>query len=139
MRLYARPHRAIGRLDVLVNSAGISPIYKRAEATSAAQWDAVLSVNLRGAFLCASAAGRLMLAQGRGSIIHVTSIGGRVALPRLVAYCAAKGGIDQLTKVTAVEWAQRGVRVNAIAPAYVETEMTRGLVENPRPARNARP
>lgn len=121
-----------GHLDVLVNCAGISPIYKRAEATTAADWDQIMAVNLRGAFLCASAAGRVMLRQKAGSIINVASIGGRVALPRLVAYCAAKGGIDQMTKVMAVEWADRGVRVNAIAPAFVETDMTRGMVENPR-------
>ncbi len=130
--LVARAVATFGRLDALVNSAGISPVYKRAEKTTAAEWDAILAVNLRGAYLCCLAAGRVMLEQGGGSIVNIASIGARVALPRLVAYCASKGGIDQLTKVLAVEWAPRHVRVNAIAPGYVETEMTRGMRENPR-------
>ncbi len=130
--LLAHAQAAYGRLDALVNSAGISPFYKRAEKTTTAEWDAVLAVNLRGAFLCCAAAGRVMLAQGGGSIVNIASIGARVALPRLVAYCASKGGIDQLTKVLAVEWASRHVRVNAIAPGYVETDMTAGMRENPR-------
>ena len=130
--LVRRALDAYGRLDVLVNSAGISPYYQRAEQMSAAEWDTVLGVNLRGAFLCATAAGRAMIEQGGGSIVSVASIGARVALPRLVAYCASKGGVDQLTKVLAVEWARHNVRVNAIAPGYVETEMTRGLRENPK-------
>jgi NAD(P)-dependent dehydrogenase (short-subunit alcohol dehydrogenase family) len=131
-KLVRRAAEDLGHLDALVNCAGISPHYKRAEAMTAAEWDTVLDVNLRGTFLCAAAAGRVMLAQGAGSIVNFASIGARVALPRLVAYCAAKGGIDQLTKVMAVEWAGRGVRVNAIAPAYVETDMTSGMRENPR-------
>ncbi|MHB1006575.1 MAG: SDR family NAD(P)-dependent oxidoreductase [Chloroflexota bacterium] len=130
--LLQRTLDAYGRLDVLVNAAGISPVYKRAEQTTAAEWDSVLGVNLRGAFLCATAAGRAMIPQGRGCIVNLASVGARVALPRLVAYCASKGGVDQLTKVLAVEWARYNVRVNAIAPGYVETEMTRGLVDNPR-------
>lgn len=130
--LVRRAVETFGRIDVLVNSAGISPVYKRAEQMTSAEWDAVLEVNLRGSFLCATAAGRQMIAQGGGSIVSVTSIGGRVALPRLVAYCASKGGVEQMTKVLAAEWARYNVRVNAIAPAYVETDMTAGLRENPR-------
>ena len=130
--LFDRTLAEYGRLDVLVNAAGISPIYRRAEQTSPADWDAILAVNLRGAFLCATAAGRAMLAQGGGAIVNVGSIGGSVALPRLVAYCASKGGVVQLTKVLAVEWARHNVRVNAVAPGYVETEMTAGMVANPR-------
>jgi NAD(P)-dependent dehydrogenase (short-subunit alcohol dehydrogenase family) len=121
-----------GRIDVLVNSAGVSPVYKRAEQMTSAEWDSVLDVNLRGAFLSTTAVGRQMIAQGGGSIVSLASIGARVALPRLLAYCASKGGVDQLTKVLAAEWARYNVRVNAVAPAYVETDMTAGLRENPR-------
>ncbi|MCL4534698.1 MAG: glucose 1-dehydrogenase [Bacteroidetes bacterium] len=121
-----------GRIDVLVNSAGISPVYKRAEQTAEAEWDQVLAVNLKGMFLCSQVVGRTMLKQKSGRIISISSIGGQVGLPRLVAYCAAKGGIEQVTKVLALEWADRGIQVNAIAPAYVETDLTRGLRENPR-------
>lgn len=130
--LVRRAVEAFGRVDVLVNCAGISPVYKRAEHMTSAEWDTVLSVNLRGAFLCATAVGRQMIAQDGGTIVNVASIGARVALPRLVAYCASKGGVDQLTKVLAVEWARYNIRVNTIAPAYVETDMTRGMMENPR-------
>ena len=83
-------------------------------------------------FLCAQAAGRLMLAQGAGSIVNMSSIGGSAALARILAYCVSKAGIDQMTRVMAVEWAQRGVRVNAIAPTWVETDLARGVLENPR-------
>lgn len=119
-----------GRLDILVNNAGISPSYKRAEHVSEAEWDDVIEVNLKGTFLCCQAAGRIMIQQKSGRIVNVSSIGGRTALPHLIAYCAAKGGVEQLTRVLAVEWAQHNIMVNAIAPAYVETDLTKGLREN---------
>lgn len=128
----ARALERFGRLDVLVNNAGVSPVYKRAEHTTSAEWDQVMAVNLRGVFLCSLAAGRAMIQARGGSIVNLVSVGARVALPRLVAYCSAKGGVDEMTRVLAVEWAPHNVRVNAVAPAYVETDMTRGLQENPR-------
>jgi len=120
-----------GRLDILVNNAAISPTYKPAETMTEAEWDALISVNLKGVFLCCQAAGRVMIPQRSGRIINITSIGGQVALPRLIAYCAAKGAADQITRVLAVEWAPYGILVNAIAPGYVETDLTKGLRENP--------
>jgi NAD(P)-dependent dehydrogenase (short-subunit alcohol dehydrogenase family) len=90
-----------------------------------------MSVNVRAGFQLAQAAGRRMLANGGGSIVNVASIGGLVALPRLAAYCASKGALVQLTRVLAVEWADRNVRVNAVAPGYVRTEFTRSLLEHP--------
>ncbi len=120
-----------GRIDVLVNAAGISPFYTRAEKLTPEMWDSLMAVNLRGTFLCCQAAGKIMLTQkGGGSIINVSSAGGVVALPRLAAYCAAKGGVIMLTKTLAVEWAPRNVRVNAIAPGWVATDMTLGLRDN---------
>jgi gluconate 5-dehydrogenase len=120
-----------GRIDILVNSAGISPYYKPAETMTEAEWDEVIAVNLKGVFLCCQAAGRVMIPQKSGRIINIGSIGGQVALPRLVAYCAAKGAVNQITRVLAVEWAPHHILVNAISPGYVETDLTKGLRENP--------
>lgn len=122
----------LGRIDVLVNAAGISPVWSRAEETTLEDWDAIMQTNARAAFLLSQAAGRGMLTRGSGSIVNVASIGAIVALPRLVAYCAAKAALVAMTKVLAVEWADRGVRVNAVAPAYVDTAMTSGLIANPK-------
>ncbi len=130
-RLIKSTVATFGRLDILVNSAGISPHYKPAETMTEAEWDEVIAVNLKGVFLCCQAAGRVMIPQKSGRIINISSIGGQVALPRLIAYCAAKGGIDQLTRVLAVEWAPHHILVNAISPGYIDTDLTKGLRQNP--------
>jgi len=119
-----------GRIDILVNNAGISPIWKRAEDTGKEAWDQIIATNLTGAFLCAQAVGKVMIKQKSGKIINMTSVGGEVALPRLVAYCASKAGIISLTQVLAAEWAQYNILVNAIGPSYVETDFTAGLRGN---------
>lgn len=121
-----------GQLDILVNNAAISPFWKKAEDVSEAEWDEVIAVNLKGTFLCAQAAGRVMIPQKSGRIINISSVGGRVALQNLAVYCAAKGGVEQLTRVLAAEWARYSILVNAIAPGYVETDLTSGLRENPK-------
>jgi NAD(P)-dependent dehydrogenase (short-subunit alcohol dehydrogenase family) len=121
-----------GRLDILVNNAGISPYYKPAERMTEAEWDDVMRVNLKSVFLCCHAAGRVMIPQNSGRIINLSSIGGMVALPRLIAYCSAKGAINQVTRVLAVEWAPHRILVNAIAPGFIETDLTKGLRENPK-------
>ncbi|WBL37041.1 SDR family oxidoreductase [Tepidiforma flava] len=115
---------ALGPLDVLVNNAGISPYYKRVEAVSVAEFDQVMQVNLRGAYFASVEAAKRMFAAGRGGcIINVSSVAGIVPLERQGVYAAAKAGLHQLTKVMALEWADRGVRVNAIAPGWVETDL----------------
>jgi NAD(P)-dependent dehydrogenase (short-subunit alcohol dehydrogenase family) len=119
-----------GRVDVLVNNAGINPFYRRAEDTPVDEWRKVLDVNLTGVFLGSVRFGRAMLERGSGSIINVTSIAGHVGLLRTTAYCAAKGGVEMMTRQLAMEWADRGVRVNAVAPAYFETDLTAGLRAN---------
>jgi len=119
-----------GRIDILVNNAGISPIWKRAEDTGKEAWDQIIATNLTGAFLCAQAVGKVMIKQKSGKIINMTSVGGEVAMPRLVAYCASKAGIISLTQVLAAEWAQYNILVNAIGPSYVETDFTAGLRGN---------
>jgi 2-deoxy-D-gluconate 3-dehydrogenase len=122
--------RRFGRIDILVNNAGISPIWKRAEDTGKDAWDQIIATNLTGTFLCSQAVGRVMIKQASGKIINVTSIGGKVALPKLIAYCASKAGIISLTQVLAAEWARHNILVNAIGPSYVETEFTAGLRGN---------
>lgn len=121
----------IGKLDVLVNCAGISPTFRRSEKVSDADWSQVLRVNLDGTFFCARAAGRRMLAQGSGSIVNVSSVHGTTGFERIAAYAASKGGVEALTRVLAVEWADRGVRVNALAPGYFETDLSHGLITSP--------
>jgi len=119
-----------GGIDVLVNNAGVNvrkPVVELAEE----EWDLVLDTNLKGYFLMARAVAPHMLARGRGKIVNISSILGAVGLPGLAAYAAAKGGVVQLTRVMALEWAQRGIQVNAIGPAYFETELTAPLRADP--------
>ena len=108
-----------GRMDVLVNSAGIGARGAAADYDPEL-WDRVLAVNLTGSFLCCQAVGRHMLAAGSGSVVNVASIGGLVGYAGSVGYQASKGGVVQLTRTLAVEWAP-SVRVNAIAPCTFET------------------
>jgi NAD(P)-dependent dehydrogenase (short-subunit alcohol dehydrogenase family) len=117
-----------GRLDVLVNSAGILKIAPATEMT-VEEWEAVLRVNLTGTFLMTQAAGRVMLRQGRGNVVNIASVSSTVGNPEYAAYAASKGGVAQLTKVLGVEWCRRGVNVNAIGPAFTDTELTRPWVE----------
>jgi gluconate 5-dehydrogenase len=128
----ARILNAGGAIDVLVNAAGISPIYKLAEFIDATEWDAVIATNLTGMFRTCIAFGRPMLERGSGSIINVLSVGAVVGLPRLAAYTASKAGALGMTRTLAIEWAPRGVRVNALAPAFVRTDMTEGLAKHER-------
>lgn len=121
-----------GRLDILVNNAGISPSYTRSEALAVDDWRQIIDINLTGPFLCCKAAVPLMEKAGSGSVINISSIHGFAAGERMVAYAASKGGVEMLTRTLGVEWAPRNIRVNAVAPGYLETEMTTGLRDNQR-------
>jgi NAD(P)-dependent dehydrogenase (short-subunit alcohol dehydrogenase family) len=111
-----------GGCDVLVNNAGIASIAP-AEDTDAAQWRRVLDVNLTGPFLLCRAFGRRMLVRGTGSIVNIASVAGLMGVADRVAYNASKHGLIGLTRTLAVEWGGRGVRVNAVCPGWVKTEM----------------
>ena len=115
--------KALGRVDILVNNAGID-IIEPAEDVGEDDWETIININLSGYFHCSQFAARQMLQQGSGgSIINNSSIASAVVIRGLTAYSAAKGGVNQLTRVMAVEWATRGIRVNAIAPGYFDNVM----------------
>ena len=111
-----------GRVDVLVNNAGISML-EPAERTSAAQWRRVLDVNLTGPFLSCREVGKAMLAAQSGSIVNIASIAGLRGISDRVAYNSSKHGLIGLTSTLAAEWGGRGVRVNAVCPGWIKTEM----------------
>ena len=115
-----------GRIDVLVNNAGINPVWRGIEKTNLADWQAIIDTNLTGTFLCCKYLGGAM--ERGGSVINVSSIAGHVGLTRSVPYCASKGGVEMLTKALALDWAKRGVRVNCLAPGYVDTDLTHGVL-----------
>ena len=117
-----------GRIDVLVNNAGVNPIFKGIERTGLEEWQQIIDVNLTGVFLCCKHIGGA-IGEG-GSVINVSSVAGHGGLPRSVPYCASKGGVELLTKALALDWAKRGVRVNTLAPGWVDTDLTHGLLEH---------
>ena len=121
-----------GRVDVLVNNAGIALRHPTVEL-SIADWQAVVDVNLTAVFLCCRAAARLMIPAGRGAIVNVSSIMGLSGggLYPNVSYQSTKGAIVNMTRALAVEWAGQGIRVNAVAPTWVRTDLTHGLFSSP--------
>ena len=124
----------LGRLDIMFANAGIAhsaPFLEHPEA----QWHSVLRVNLTGVFLCCQAAARQMVKQGGGRIITTASINGFRGVENLVGYNAAKAGVIELTKTMAVELARHHIAVNAIAPAQIDTRLTRSLPEEARQRR----
>jgi len=119
-----------GHIDILVNNAGVNyrvPVLEYPEE----EWDRVINTNLKGYFLVTRAVVPQMIDNGYGKVINMSSILGAVGLPHQVAYASSKGGVDQMTKVMALEWAKLGVRVNAIGPTYFETELVTQIRDDP--------
>jgi NAD(P)-dependent dehydrogenase (short-subunit alcohol dehydrogenase family) len=118
---------AFGRVHGLVNNAGI---FKGADFLNIteADWDAVMAVNLKGAFLVAQALARHMAGQGGGAVVHMSSVNGMLAIPNIASYNVSKGGINQLTRAMALALADQGIRVNAVAPGTIATELAQSAV-----------
>jgi len=112
-----------GRLDILVNNAGLGPS-NPAEDVTEADFDLTLDINLKGLFFASQAAGRVMIQQGSGRIVNLSSQAGFVALPTETIYCASKAAVAHLTKCLAVEWGTHGITVNAVAPTFIRTDGT---------------
>ena len=127
--LFKAIHKKHGKIDVLINNAGITKdglLMKMKES----DWDLVLNVNLKGTFICTQKISRFMLKQRSGSIINIASVIGLMGNAGQANYAASKGGIIAFTKSSAKEFASRNIRVNAIAPGFIETEMTKKLSED---------
>jgi len=125
----ARIEQEVGPIDVLVNNAGI---HRRAplEELTLEQWQAVVDTNLTGVFTVTRHVVRGMIKQKRGAIINISSLNAQGARPTIANYCAAKGGLEALTRSMATEWGKHGIRANAIAPGYFATDLTKPLVED---------
>lgn len=118
---------AFGRVDQLVNNAGIVRTGNFLDITEQ-EWDEVLNVNLKGAFLVAQAVARVMVRQGGGAIVHMSSVNAVMAIPSIAAYNVSKGGVAQLTRVMALALVDHGIRVNAVAPGTIATELAKNAV-----------
>jgi NAD(P)-dependent dehydrogenase (short-subunit alcohol dehydrogenase family) len=116
-----------GRIDVLINNAGVAGA-ANSEDLAEDEWDRIVDTNLKGVFLCSQAVGRHMLGRGSGAIVNLSSIAGLDAFPRRAAYSSSKAAVAMLTKVLAVEWASRGVRVNAVAPGVIRTPLNEAMI-----------
>jgi NAD(P)-dependent dehydrogenase (short-subunit alcohol dehydrogenase family) len=127
--MVAATKECFGRIDILVNNAGTN-IREPALEVTEEHWDRVVDTNLKGSFFCAQRVGRVMVGQTSGKIINIASQMGLVGGRQRAAYCSSKGGVVQMTKVLAIEWATYGINVNAIAPTFVMTPLTAPMFED---------
>ena len=125
-RLFAEIEKQLGPADILVNNAGITRPQLTLEMTEE-NWDQHMDINVKSIFLCSQAAARQMTQHGGGCIINIGSILGRNAFPATLGYCTSKAAVDHMTRVMAIEWARYGIRVNCVAPGYIESDMIEGL------------
>lgn len=130
-RLVKETLEEFGRIDILVNNAGID-LKLPTEEVTVEQWQRVMDINLKGAFLCAQAVGKEMIKNRSGKIINIASVAGHSPVPRMAAYNASKAGVLLLSKTLAVEWAQYNINVNSISPGVTETSLLSRLrMEDP--------
>jgi NAD(P)-dependent dehydrogenase (short-subunit alcohol dehydrogenase family) len=120
-----------GRVDALVVNAGVNPSFVRPEDLTEAAWDEIVDINLRGNFFAIQAVARRMLERGEGgSIVVISSVTAQRGTARGMPYVASKGGLDAATRTLAVDWARHGIRVNGVAPGYIETDLTASMREH---------
>lgn len=119
-----------GAIDILVNNAGRAVAVKSIVDHTLDEWDRVMNTNVRSCFLCCRAAGPQMLKQGKGKVINIASTAGVCGMPHQISYIVSKAGVLGFTRALATEWAPYKINVNAIAPSYTETDLTRGLLQD---------
>ena len=129
MRLVQKTLDDFGRIDILVNNAGVG-IRRPAIDYDEEDIDLIINTNLKGLHFCSQEVAKIMIGQGGGKMINVSSMGAFFALVDRAPYCGSKGGVSQLTRVFALEWARYGIQVNAIAPGIIETPLTAPYIEN---------
>jgi len=130
-RVFERVVADHGTIDILVNNAG-QTVVKPSEELTYEEWQRVIGVDLTGPFLCAQAAGRIMLAKGEGVIVNVSSMLSHISLPGRLAYAASKHGVDGITRTLGIEWGNRGVRVVSVNPGFVLTALVEGAMRSGR-------
>jgi len=135
--LFDKVRSDFGRVDVLVNSAGVIERTARTVDQEVGDWDRVMSVNARGTFLCCREAGRTMVARRSGAIVNIASVAGMLGIPGSNAYGPSKAAVMLMTRNLACEWARFGVRVNAVAPGYVDAPMAHELFRDETTKRKA--
>jgi NAD(P)-dependent dehydrogenase (short-subunit alcohol dehydrogenase family) len=122
---------ALGRIDILVNNAGLGPPETAARDVDEADYDLTFDTNVKGLFFTSQAVGRVMIGQGSGRIVNLSSQAGFIALPGEAIYCASKAAVSHLTKCLAVEWGEHGITVNAVAPTFIRTPGTEPALSDP--------
>lgn len=124
-----------GKIDILINNAGLGANHSAIDITEE-DWDDMMDVNLKGLFFCCQSVGKIMLRQGYGKIINMSSQASVVGIKDQAVYCASKGGVNQLTRVLALEWSAKGVNVNAVAPTFTYTPGTAERLDDPQYLKN---
>ncbi len=129
-RMVADTTEEFGHIDILVNAAGLNARMPAVQYTEE-QWDFILDANLKGTFFCCQAVGKMMIKQNKGKIINIGSLTSGIGLPTVAPYAASKGGVLQLTKTLAIEWAKYNINVNCIGPGFHKTDLTQPLFGRP--------